>query len=343
MKKKMENYFRSWEDAQLQVLEEKVTAEPEHVFSEDFEEKIHAFCGQTHREPESGKKRLKNTEKMSSRGRIFIMARTAVYAIAAVAAGFLVVICIFSEVRGLAAGWLDEFLHLQVRVAQEDSQEKNTQFSAQEDISIGMKEKRGDSGKKEVIFYTLIEMTEREYWNYLKENELSEEKGPSYIPVGYVLDQTGSWYGYIWNEKEDDEFDDSKNLSEAFPDTGFAGIDRKHPKKAGEAVDDSKNADEAVLEKIHKTWKHGKYEINYYETVHDWTKSIQYPDVKSCEKILIGEKEAYLVKESDGTVFLHVYQETSLVIFSGRGEDGERMCQELIKMAESLFGGKKSD
>lgn len=323
MNKEIKQYFHIWEEIQVKEQEERAS-QSEHIFSKEFEKKMDTIYEQG--KCKKKKKRLK-----------FIL-KTAI----GFAAVFLILICHLSDIQSFAAGWLEEFLHLQIDIIQEDNTGKKTKETYTWDkISVEMKKKQNDSGEMRIEFHTLIDMTEREYWNYLKENELPAEKGPSYVPNGYVLDKqkTNTYYSYVYEEKADNEFDDTKTLSEVFPNTDFVRMDKKKPLKPGKDVikRNGRNV-KLVLREIRKTWKKGKSEFDYYERINDWTKTNLYTHIKSCEKILIGEQEAYVLKgtlKGEDKIYITFYQETSRVVFSGTGEDQEWIYQELMKMIDS--------
>lgn len=319
MNKKIKQQLNIWEDMQMQTLEKRVEKQPEHTFSKEFEDRISMLYQQRNK---------KKTRKKP----IIITAITAVTIL-------LIVICRFSDISGLAADWLEEFLHLQIHVIQEDETGKKTKEAySWENLSVTVEKKQETSDEITVEFDTLMDMTEREYWNYLKENELSPKRGPSYIPEGYTLDNDirNTWYSYTYEEKAEDEFNDTKTLMEVFPGTGFCRTDKKKPLKAGKDTIKVGGRDvKLVLRNIRKTWKKGKNEFSYYEEIHNWTKRYSFHHVKSCEKVFIGKKEGYVIKTKD-RIYIDFYQETSRISFCGIGKNQKWIYKELVKMVESL-------
>lgn len=296
----IKEHFATYEEKEIELLEEKAASSPEHIFSKEFEKRMERLSDTAHK--------VSVTKHVKKRKNIRIAAACVVM--------LLVAGSLLPEVRSDAADLLQKLLHLQIRVKSEDT-----------------------SGQQDVEFYTKMDMTEREYWNYVQENQLSGKEGPAYIPSGYELEKKDCWYEYIWEEKEDAEFDDSKTLSVTFPDTGFCSERKQMLKKKGQIVSSDGDAESknAVLSEIGKVWKNKDSQITFIQTVNDWTKRVSYTDVKGYEKIKLGSKEAYVLKGENEEVSIRIYEETSVIHLSGSGMDEDTMYKELVAMAESLF------
>jgi len=314
MDKKMKHHLEEWEKSQLQALENQAENK-EHPFSETFEQKMDLFARQDAADQTLSQKKQKRKH-------------WTVYAAACTAAALFIMIIHISDFRSMAAEWLEEYLHLQIHEVDEETNKK-TKIDPQDKDSAESDKTQTDSSNTGVEFTTLIDMTEREYWDYLKEQDLSPDKIPSYIPEGYTAVPEKDEYYYTWNEKKEDEFDDTITLSQAFPNTGFYGETTEKPKKNAK----QKNM---VLRRIKKTWKKGSSELVYYERIYDWTKTIPYSDIEDYEKINVAGNDGYLIKREDGRLCIHLYRDTTLLQISISGEDEEWMYQELVKIAESV-------
>ncbi len=235
------------------------------------------------------------------------------------AAACLALICFAGacgpSLRSIAGSWVDELLHLQVSV-----QDGTIENDMGETVL-----KKG----KTVTFYSEMEVTERQYMEYLREHELKlREKGFN-LPEGFQEVKDAAEYHYIWNEKEEKDFDDSKTMMELFYELGygFCGADYPSPRKK----------DERILERMKKEWTRGGTTVTYYERICSWTKKEDYDNVERMEEIEIAGMPAYMIYEKDDVLEARIYNDGKEIHLAVRGTDIEEAEQIIRGLAKGLL------
>lgn len=207
-------------------------------------------------------------------------------------------------VRSAAIDWFSDFLHLEVRVKEEAKTNE-----------------KGDTVKKkgkEVVFHSQMDITERGWWEYIKEHEIDIKKRNFDMMKGYLEDTQESEYVYMINPKKDNQFDDTRPLIETDELSLFEAYSYATPGYH----------QGMYLGKIYKSWTKGKAKVDYYERIDPWTKKETYYDVENMVKTKISGYTVYLIYTQGKQVYSRVYLKgTEIQIsISGMEDKAARKC-----------------
>lgn len=254
---------------------------------------------------------------------------------AACAAAVLVIVVSVPDIRTVAADFLHNSMGLQIAGVRDDGNGKGAEE--------GKADRKGDADEKEpgFSFAWLMQFTEKEYWEWALDHELTGKELPAYVPEGFreVKDNPDA-YGYLYVENKDVPWSDKKmdpkdnSTYGRFGKVQFPVILSQAERK--KQVDDS-----SVLYGLSRRWKKGQREIWYRKELYDIFALEGHEEKKDndAKKLAIGSDEAYLFYE-DGA-WIYIFGETTLTkIFvdceAEHGKTFEEAEKILLKVAESI-------
>ena len=190
----------------------------------------------------------------------------------------------------------------------------------------------------EVEFYSQVNITEYDYWNYMNENAIQEspilDKLEQYIPNGYIFDENQSFdlYTYILNTNhyyinhDEDELDRTKPLKN-YEKTGavlgenFCCEDfDKELKDQSLSEEERKSLKELKAESAHTEkmciWSNQYGEIKYFERVNPWTHKTSYTDVKDILETKLNGNRAYIMYHNNGKISARIYTDGKVISLS---------------------------
>lgn len=304
----MDDKLRQYEEEQLQCIEERLEQEKyeeEYTISkQNLEEKLD--------------KALRKAETNVRRNRFRIAGK----AVAACVAAALVLTVSVPGMRAAATDFFHSTLGLTI-------------FGADSD-------KKTDASQKDskFSFEWIMKMTEKEYWEWLKEHALTGKEVPAYVPDGYEEHKEEMFpytYHFVavaedeiaWSEKAIDPWD-----TDTYGHLGVTDMDSL----LSEAEKKKEDLEDSVLSGIACKWKNGEKELYYSKEVYDFFElrgHIQEKG-KAEETLTVNGDEAYLVSEPDG-LWLYVFgDDTITMLFANKAVSQTEAKEILVKMAESI-------
>lgn len=255
-------------------------------------------------------------------------------AVASVAAVLVVAVGI-PDIRTMAADFLHSTMGLQVAGIRDDGDEKAP--------DQGKDDRQDDERRKErgFSFAWLMQLTEKEYWEWARNHELKGKEVPARVPEGFreVKDNPDA-YGYLYVENKDLPWSDKKMDPKDHSTYGRFGK-VQFPSILSQAERKKQVDDSSVLYGISRSWRNGRKELWYQRELYDIFELKGHEEEKEngAEKLTVGGDEAYLFYE-DGA-WLYVFGETTLTkIFvdceAGHGKTFDEAEKILVKVAESI-------
>lgn len=302
----MSEQLKQYEEEALQLFEEKLDRgeyEEEYIESKvNLEGKIRQ------------KMRKAETEERRSHW------RRAGKAAAACVAALVIMAVSVPDIRAVATDFLHSTLGLQIAGVKDDEKEE------------------ASKGKQGFSFEWLMQLTEKEYWEWAQAHELTGGEVPTYVPEGFqAVENAPNAYKYLYVEVLDMQWSDKKidpkdeSTYGHFANVEFPSILSKEERK-------KQIADVSALCSVTRTWKKGQKELWYHREIYDVFELKGHEEAKenAAKKLSIHGDEAYIIRDNDGT-WLYIFGETTLTkLYADGGIRYDKAEKMLVKMAESI-------
>lgn len=302
----MSEQLKQYEEECMQLLEEKLDRE-------EYEEEYMASKVNLEGKIRQKMRKAEGEEKRSHW-------RTVGKAAAACVAAVVIMAVSIPDIRAVATDFLHSTLGLQIAGVKNDEKEE------------------ASKGNKGFSFEWLMQLTAKEYWEWIQVHELTDGEVPAYVPEGFrEVGKDASVYKYLYVENRDMPWSDKKIDPEDH--TTYAYF-AKVPFSSGlSEAEKRKQVDaSAVLCSVARTWKKGQQELWYQREIYDFCELKGHEEAKenAAKKLSINGDEAYIVREN-GDTWLYIFGEATLTrLYVDGGIRYDKAENMLVKMAESI-------